>query len=178
MMELSLVKSNDPILTTATEKFDFANPPCHPVELYEAMGNFMVEKGGVGLAAPQVGLPYRFFVIASNPIIGCFNPIIVHASAEKSILEEGCLSFPGVVLKIKRPQKIRVRYTEPNGNIVTKSFEGITARVFQHELDHLDGIIFKNHISPLKRSMAEAKARKMAKKGFTLAVKYNQKETA
>jgi peptide deformylase len=83
-----------------------------------------------------------------------FNPNIVDYSELMVKLEEGCLSFPGLHLKIKRPENIRMRYDEPNGNRVTKSFSGLTARIIQHEYDHLHGLLFYTRGSVLERDRA------------------------
>lgn len=156
-----LVNKNDPILRQKTPKFDFSNPPYHPDELAHRLTQTMIARGGVGLAAPQIGLPYRAFALKSNPILVCFNPIVVDASTEQIEMEEGCLTFPGLVLKIKRPKIIKVRFTLPNGETRTEKFIGMTARIFQHENDHLDGILFTSKVSPLKLEMARKKLKKM-----------------
>ena len=98
------------------------------------------------MSAPQIGIPVRAFVISnfSSPaeIIGVFNPIITDYSEEKVTYEEGCVSFPGMFIKISRPRSIRVRYAGWDGNMGATRYEGYTARVFQHEYDHLNGITF------------------------------------
>ncbi len=140
---MQLVKTNDPILTTKTENFDFSNPPTDPYELAESLVKFMYDNNGIGLAANQVGLPYRAFAMRGHPQnFVCFNPRVVQPSEQQVILEEGCLTYPGLLVKIKRPQHARVRFTMANGETRTDTFTGMTARIFQHELDHLDGIKF------------------------------------
>jgi peptide deformylase len=151
-----LVDCNDPILKQKTENFDFANPPINPVELY----NDLAENDGLGLAAPQVGLPYRVFVMRAENIIGVFNPKIVDISSEMVYLEEGCLSYPNLWVKVKRPKKVKVRYTNPDGQTETRVFDGMSARVFQHEFDHLEGIV---HTKRANRFHLE-QARKLQKK--------------
>ncbi len=156
-----LISSYDKILKNPLEKFDFSNPPTDPIELVHDLAQTMLHYNGMGLAANQVGLPYRVFVIKSNPIIACFNPIIVDETQTKKIyLEEGCLSYPGLFIKIKRPAKIKVRYTEPNGEVVTKVFSGITARVFLHELDHLNGINYTQKANRIHLEQARKKVGK------------------
>jgi peptide deformylase len=120
----------------------------------------MRENDGLGLASPQVGLPYRAFVMRAENIIGVFNPKIVDASSEMVYLEEGCLSYPNLWVKIKRPKKIKVRFTNPDGQTETRVFDGMSARVFQHELDHLDGVCFIDRVSKLKLELALKKQRK------------------
>lgn len=167
-MILELVEPNHPILKQALPKFDFSNPPEDPIEIAANLGDTMLANNGLGLAANQVGLSYRVFVMKATPLpIVCYNPIIVDQSTETVLLEEGCLSHPNLFVKIKRPKKIKVRYAEPNGNVVTQIFDGMTARVFQHELDHLDGVC---HINRANRFHLE-QARKNAKKGKHKRVK-------
>ena len=135
-----LVSSNDPILKEVLPRFDFNNPPMNPHEIAHVLAQTMIHEDGMGLAANQIGLPYRVFVVAADPIICCFNPRIVDYSEDKIVMEEGCLSHPGLFVKIKRPQVIRIRYTRPDGETVTEQYQDLTARIMQHELDHLDGI--------------------------------------
>lgn len=163
-MILELVPSNDPILREEMERFDFTNPPVDPIELAADLGDTMNANNGLGLAANQVGLPYRVFVMrgADLPIV-CFNPIIVDESSETVVLEEGCLSHPNLFVKIKRARRIKVRYAEPNGNVVTKIFDGMTARVFQHELDHLEGICHLQRANRYHLEQARKNAKKMKK---------------
>jgi peptide deformylase len=152
-----LVDKNNDILYQKTERFDFTNPPIDPLELAHILAQTMIVNNGIGLAAPQVGLPYRSFVMGGNPIFCCFNPVIVDTSSEQIYLEEGCLTFPGLIVKVKRPKMIRARYTEPNGQTVTKKFIGMTARVFQHELDHLNGILFTQRANSYHLEKAKKK---------------------
>jgi peptide deformylase len=158
-----LVDKNDSILKREMKPFDFSNPPVDPVVLYNDLAETMIENGGIGLSANQVGLPYRFFVMRSEEIIGCFNPKIVDFSSEQVILEEGCLSYPNLYVKIKRPKIIKVRYTLPNGETVTRKFDGITARCFQHELDHLNGIVYTKRANKIHLEQANKIVKKMSK---------------
>lgn len=149
---------NDEYLHESTKPFSFDNPPYDPKELYDALADCMCQENGVGLAANQMGLPYSVFVIG-NPhdrenVIGVFNPVIVDYFGAEVYAEEGCLSYPGLYMKIKRPNGIRVRYTTYAGNTDTIKFEGFTARVFQHEYDHLQGIDFRSRASLYHREKA------------------------
>lgn len=133
------------VLITPTEKFDFerAKELCvDPVELSHELARVMLSENGVGIAANQVGSPHRVFLIKSDPIIVCFNPRIVDSSEAKTTEVEGCLSFPELRVEVERPAEIRIRYEQPNGETVTKHWVGRTARIAQHELDHLDGVLF------------------------------------
>jgi len=169
---MKLVEPNDPILVTKMENFSFSNPPVDPYELARDLVQFMYDNNGIGLAANQVGLPYRVFAMRGHPQnFVCFNPRIVQPSAQQIILEEGCLTYPGLLVKIKRPQHVRVRFTMPNGEVRTDTFIGMTARIFQHELDHLDGVKFFDRANRYHRE----KSLKSWKRGevSTLQVKSN-----
>ena len=136
------------------EDFNFKDPQIDPVDLSQSMVSLMRTKMGYGLAANQVGLPLKMFVLDGEPAYAVFNPRITYFGEEEILLEEGCLSYPGLSLKIKRPRFIRARFQDPYGDYVTKQFDGITARVFQHEFDHINSVDFTQNVSKLKRDMA------------------------
>ena len=169
-MILQLVDKDSPILRQEMPIFDFSNPPINPVDLYNNMGETMLAENGLGLSANQVGLPYRMFVIRASEVIGVFNPKIVDQSEEQIYLEEGCLSYPGLFVKIKRPKKIKTRFTLPNGEIVTKVFDGLTARCFQHELDHLNGLLYNNRASKFHLDRAKQKAKQVARGNLKISI--------
>lgn len=152
--DIETVPVNDPAIHVATEKFDFDNPPIDPVELVMRLAKVMVENNGIGLSANQLGLPYRVFVMKSNPIIACFNPIVLDTGLQTHIMEEGCLSYPGLYVTVRRPLIIKVRFTEANLNVRTERFDGMTARVFLHELAHLDGRTMMDDASIVQREKA------------------------
>lgn len=139
-MIYDLVKETDPILRKKMERFDFSNPPINPGELVNNLIETMVHNKGLGLAANQVGLPYRCFVLFSSEPFGAFNPTVVDTTTEQVLLEEGCLTYDKLIVKVKRPKSIKVRYQNYTGEFVTETFTGMTARGFLHELDHLNGI--------------------------------------
>jgi len=152
---IDVIRYPNSILTTRTIDFDFNNPAEDPYQIVERMLQVMQKYNGVGLSANQIGLPYRVFVMRGTEYnFACFNPKIVSMSEETNILEEGCLSFPGVNLKIKRSLEVRLRFQTPNGGTETKVFNGLTARVIQHEIDHLDGIAFINRANRYHRDKA------------------------
>jgi peptide deformylase len=153
-MAYDIIDYRDEILNTRLELFDFSNPPIDPQELSRNLLETMRSRRGIGLSANQCGLPYRVFVMEGDPPFACFNPKIVDVSQELATLNEGCLSYPGVFVPMKRPGHIRVRFATPSGNIVTKKFTGMTARVFQHELDHLDGVTFLKKMNPMHKERA------------------------
>ena len=161
----TLVPSTDPILRQVIEPFDFSNPPTDPIQLAHDLAETMLYNNGLGLSANQMGLPYRAFAIKAEKIIVCFNPKIVDVSEETLYLEEGCLSYPNLYIKVKRPTTIKIRYTEPNGNTLTQTFTGLTARVIQHEFDHMEGINYKQRANRihLEQAMKNKKLGKLPK---------------
>jgi peptide deformylase len=146
---------DDRYITTECEEFDFKDPPFDPVQFSQNLVKFMYDNNGLGIAANQVGTPYRIFAMRGAPEnFVCFNPKIVQYSEQTVVLEEGCLTYPGLLVKIKRSEFIRVRFQTPNGETLTKQFIGMSARVFQHEMDHLDGIVFYNRANKFHREQA------------------------
>ena len=160
-MELKLVAADDPILKTKCEDFNFEDPQTWPIELAKDMVKFMYDNNGIGISANQVGVPYRIFAMRGAPEnFVCFNPKIVQRSEQEIVLEESSLTYPGLVVKIKRPQHVRVRFTVPNGETRTETFTGISARVFQQMTNNLEGIIYFNFASRYHRDTALEKWRK------------------
>lgn len=152
------MKLDDRYLLEKCEDFDFSDPPFDPVEFAQTMVKFLHEHNALGLAANQVGVPYRIFAMRGHPEnFVCYNPKIVQESQQTVTLEEGCLSYPDLIVKIKRPEFVRVRFTAPNGDTMTKQFIGMSARVFQHEYDHLEGIRFYDRANKFHRDQAMRK---------------------
>lgn len=127
---------------------------------------------GVGLASNQVGVARRIAVVEADDIrLVMINPKILEASGEDTA-EEGCLSVPDVFAEVTRPDKITLEATDENGKVYRKELEGLPARAVQHEIDHLDGILFLDHLSMLKRKRILAKWKKEhADEGYTKPVK-------
>ncbi len=151
---------DDRYLLEECEDFDFADPPFDPIQFSQTLIKFMYEKNGLGLAANQVGVPYRIFAMRGSPEnFVCYNPKIVQTSQKQLVLDEGCLSYPNLIVKIKRPENIRVRFSTPNGDTITRQFTGMTARVFQHEYDHLSGVRFYDKANRYHRERAMRKWR-------------------
>lgn len=149
---------NDRYINEVCEEFDFKDPPFDPIEYSKKLIKFMYDNNGLGLAANQVGTPYRIFAMRGSPEnFVCFNPKIVQTSEQTVTLEEGCLTYPGLLVKIKRPEFVRVRFQTPNGETITKQFIGMTARVFQHEYDHLEGVRFYDRANKFHRDQAMRK---------------------
>ena len=152
----------DPILDKQLKPFDIKNPPVDPKQLKEDMTNIMLESKGIGLSACQVGLDFTVFVMGDskeNSTI-CINPVILQHTEETILETEGCLSFPNVYVKVKRPKEILAEWYDENLEKQTVKIEGYSARVFLHEWDHLQGITFKDRVSKLKWDMAQKKAKK------------------
>lgn len=158
-MMLNIKPPSDPLLYTALEDFDFANPPTNPVELANDLIETMKANSGLGLSANQCGLPYRVFALWSETPLVCFNPRVIDQSSEQVLLDEGCLTFPHLFIKIKRPKIIKVRFQDAFGETHTEKFIGMTARGFLHEMDHLDGVLFqKRALGPhLSRAVNQQK---------------------
>lgn len=146
--------------------FDSPEAIAQARELEKAMIDFMVKHKGIGLAANQIGITKRVFTMGSNNIEGfpfpfaAFNPKIVSAGVEEELSEEGCLSYPDLWLKVKRPANIVVEYQDSDSNTHTVEMSGLIARCFQHELDHLNGVCFVDKVSPMRLQLAMKKLRK------------------
>jgi peptide deformylase len=169
-----LVDESDDILRERVEEFDFDNPPVNPNEFASSLVETCREHNGFGLSANQCGFKHRVFVMGSGEeYVAFFNPRIVASSEKESLLTEGCLSFPALALKILRPEKIEVEYQDFNGNNHTGIFEGLTAHVFQHELDHLNGICYTDRAKPMALKMGLKKRGKFNKllKRYNMAKK-------
>lgn len=137
-------------------------------ELREILNNMvetMHESSGVGLAAPQVGINKRFFVLDINDglIRKIVNPEILKFSEEYDESDEGCLSVPGIYKKVKRAYEIEVKYLNENGEEKQETIKGFLAKAFQHEYDHLDGILFVERISPVSKRLIAKKLQHMKK---------------
>jgi len=137
---------------------------------------------GVGLAAPQVGLPIRVVVVDLDCLSddepkykGFLRPYIngriVESSEEKSDFEEGCLSLPGIHEKVRRPSRVRVQYLDADFQPHDEWVDGMEARVLQHEFDHLEGQLFIDHVSPLRKQMMKRKLQAMVKGKYNCSYK-------
>ena len=138
------------------------------------MYDTMYKAEGVGLAAPQVGLAIRLLVIdlvafkEDDPELGAFkvvmiNPTILERSEEEVTLEEGCLSIPGVHENVSRSEHIKIKYQDANFNEYTEEFNGYKARVIQHEYDHLEGHLFTDRVSPIRRQLLKSRLTSIVK---------------
>lgn len=155
-----LIENTGAILHQPTERFNFDNPPVDPYQLATDLAEAMIRHNGLGLSANQVGLKWSVFAITGDPVRVCFNPRIVDKSDEEIYLDEGCLSWPGLFVKIKRPKSVRVRFTLPNGETLTETFTGMTARIFQHEYDHLQGYNYQQRANRIHLDRARREYKK------------------
>ena len=148
-------KFGDPVLRTKArpvERFDQALR-----EEVQRMGQLMIDAIGVGLAATQVGVLHRLLVYRvqqESPVIALVNPEIEWKGGEEEIMEEGCLSLPAVLVEVERPLHVRVRARDERGEEIVVEATGLEARVIQHELDHLDGVLILDRTSRDQRKTA------------------------
>lgn len=163
-----------PILRNVAKDIDAANYP-NLKELIENMYETMYNADGVGLAGPQVGLEDRIFVVDLEPLAddehpefkgfkkAFINAKITERTGELELVEEGCLSIPGIHEKVPREERIRIKYLDENEEAHDEEYTGYMARVIQHEYDHLDGVMFTDRISPLRKRMIKSKLTNMEK---------------
>ena len=159
-----LIDNDNPLLKAQLTLSDDVDREKLKTDLIDTMKNFE----GIGLSANQIGIMERAFVMYHNfskrEIMCCFNPKIVFTSEEEDYMDEGCLSWPGLWLKVKRPIWIEVEYENENGEHIKDKLKGLEARVFQHEYDHMEGTDFTQKVSRLRLDMAKKKKSKNFKK--------------
>jgi peptide deformylase len=158
-----LVEETNPVLSKPAELWDW-DKDGEVAELAHDMLKVMFENYGIGLAAPQIGINKRIFVMG-NPQLSyiCVNPEIIEGQGDIKD-QEGCLSFPGLYLHVNRYETIKVKYYDILGKEHVKEFKDIQARVFQHEFDHLNGICFVNKVSKLSLELATKRRKKNIKR--------------
>ena len=171
-MTYELIDPNEPIMQEVLpditfeelkEKFEL-----EPKELFDNLSKTMIKYKGIGLSANQCGLAIRAFVMMTDldkkAATIFFNPKITNTSEETELFVEGCLTYPNLFLNIRRPKQISFEFMDVNGEQRQAQFSGITARIFQHEFDHMQGRNFTMWASKLKLEMGLKKARKKNKK--------------
>lgn len=160
---MTLVHHSDPALRTVSELFDFSAPGAleEADSLSKKLESLMRERSGLGLSACQIGVNLRVFCMRTEPDVTIFNPRIVDVSEEMVELEEGCLSFKNLIFKISRPRLVKLRFQLKDGETRTMKFDGMSARVIQHEMEHLNGKVFFNGASRLRIEMAVKKAKRL-----------------
>ena len=158
----NLVGEEDPVLRKKVEPFDFSSNDAK--EIAGRLKQTLKTHRAFGLAANQCGLPHRVFVMgAEEQFVALFNPEIVSTSEETVHLEEGCLSFPFLFLNITRPKTVRVKFQDEDGNHQEVQYDGLSARVVQHEIDHLNGVTFNEKAKPLALKTAKKSREKRIK---------------
>lgn len=162
-MDLKLIPEDSEILREIAELWDFEKDG-DPTELVKAMAKLMVLHNGIGLAAPQCGVSKRIFVMG-NPdhLVACINPEII-SGTERVRDQEGCLSFPDLWMYVERYKDISVKYYNVAGEKIEQELTGLMSRVFQHELQHLDGICFDTVVGKLALDRAKEKRKKIRAK--------------
>lgn len=162
---LSVYDDNHAMLRHAVPECKDAIPNPLMSNLVSRLKMTMKLYGGIGLAANQCGVMERVFVIGTDQFqMACINPKIILSSENKIRDNEGCLSYPGLSLKVERSEIISVEYTSENGETRQVQLSGLTARCFQHELDHLNGIRFVEHVGSVSLKLAKQKQFKLIKK--------------
>ena len=166
-----IVAFGDPVLKAEAEEIEKDFPGLE--KLLADMWETMYEAEGVGLAAPQIGESIRLFIVDGSPFgegedgdpdcVGfkrvMINPVIFESSKETSVMEEGCLSIPGIREEVVRPVSIKIEYFDENWELKEEELSGVAARIVQHEYDHLDGIMIPDHITSIKRRLIHGKLR-------------------
>lgn len=170
-----IVAFGDPVLRRRGEDIDADYPALQ--ELIESMFKTMHNAHGVGLAAPQVGKSIRLFVVDTSGFVSSdeedpeelkdfkkvfINPSIEEESEEGFLFNEGCLSIPEVRGDVDRPETITMRYYDESFEEQEETFSGTKGRVIQHEYDHIEGILFTDHLSPLRKSMLKKKLKNIS----------------
>ena len=169
MDKFDIIKIPDPVLKAVAKEVSAVDDSVR--KQLDRMLKTMYEAPGIGLAANQVGLLNRVLVMdiaqreepeTRKPIF-MVNPQIIWESEEPSVWEEGCLSIPGQYAEVERPLEVRVKYLDYNGKTQEGTFEGLASHCVQHEIDHLNGVLFIDHISALKRNMILKRMKKLQK---------------
>ncbi len=147
-----LIEESSKVLRNPTVPFDFENPQFDAKELEEELTKVCEKNGGLALSANQVGVDLSVFVMRTQDegIVAFFNPEITQWSQETEMMKEGCLSFPDIYIMLKRPKTIVFDYQTVDGEKRSLKLEGLGARCVQHEIDHLNGIIFLQRASQMK----------------------------
>lgn len=157
---MKLVNENSEILRTKCIDYDF-DIDGDPMPIIEKMTKVMFENNGIGLALPQVGINRRIFIMGNKDLlVGCINPVIINYRGLYKD-QEGCLSFPNLWLNVNRASEIDVRFYQVDGTVKEVTLNGLMARVYQHELEHLDGICFDTKISRVSLNLAKKRRKKL-----------------
>ena len=167
LRKIDLLPEDHAVLHQEPLTWIFDPPQADPKLMYDIMLENMVYHHGLGLSANQIGMPVKVFVMRideSDNAIVCFNPEILEESKEMVTMEEGCLSFPLLYLKKRRPEKLTIKYQNVDGDFIETKFEGLAARVFHHEMDHMEGKTFLDGVSQIFLQSARKKQKKLLRK--------------
>ena len=170
---MELIKFTDPALRKVPETFDFETG--NAKELADTLWEECRRLRGLGLSANQVGIDSKVFVMGVDEKNrkNVFNPQVISVSKDTELAREGCLSYPGLWLSVKRPKQVTLSYQTVDGTHVVETFVGLQARIAQHEFDHMEGLNFSDHVSQLKLDMALKSLNKRARKYLRKYVKHN-----
>lgn len=173
--KLTLIIDPDPILHQKAGRIENITPELN--EIFDEMAEIMLKFQGIGLAGPQVGLSQQIIIIDAETIanedgqivpkekfLKILNPEIIEVSKETCTREEGCLSLPTIYYNVNRPEKIKVKFQNEIGEDIILETDGLLARCLQHEIDHLNGKVFIDYVSSLKKHLAISKLKKMKPK--------------
>ena len=160
-----LIEAENPIMKV---RLSGCSPDLDRDDVEEKLLDSMKHYNGIGLSANQIGIMERVFVMYSDvkkrETITCFNPEIVTKSDTEILMDEGCLTYPGLWLKVKRPDGIEVQYEDKSGEIQHQAMFGLECRIFLHEYDHMEGTNFTQKVSKIKLNRALKRRSKMVKK--------------
>jgi peptide deformylase len=159
---MKLIYYPNKLLSKQLTPVDIENPMFDPKELKNQMVDFMLSNKGIGLAANQIGMDANVFVMGDSVQNSsmCINPTVLQYTEETDIDTEGCLSFPGMYVSVKRPKEILAEYYDENLQKQVTKIAGYSARCYLHELDHTLGITFKDRVSKIKWDIAQRKSKK------------------
>ena len=153
-----LVKETDPFLREKPEVFDFENPQVDPEKLQKQLIENMIHHEGLGLSANQIGIPVTVFAMRMDEhALVVFNPEILEWSEETTYMKEGCLSFPGLWIAMERAKTVAVKFQVFDGEEQAGSMTELSARIFQHESEHMDGELFIDKVNKFKLKSAMRK---------------------
>lgn len=176
-----IVLFGDPVLKRKAKSIEERTPYINQVvnNLFETMDN----ANGVGLAAPQIGISIRLFVLDSTPMVkndqeegvrkAFINPEILDKSGKEWALEEGCLSIPGIRENVNRLNTIKIKYQDTEWQWQEEELDGMLARIIQHEYDHIEGVLFTNYLTPFKKRILKSKLTNISKGGVDVGYPIN-----
>lgn len=184
-MILPIVAYGDPVLKREAEDIDKDYPGLD--ELIDNMFETMYNAQGVGLAAPQIGKSIRLFIVDASPFgedeedpeaqkVKDFKQVFINAEivdeyGQPWIFKEGCLSIPNIREDVSREERIKIQYYDRDWNYREEEFDGYAARIIQHEYDHIDGILFTDHLNPLKKKLLKRKLKDISKGSIDVGYK-------